>query len=221
MIQIKAGQASALLATMIRESQTGIASSTESIVEETTTMDSRSGKLLVCPVDDVLLGSVQALRDAIKPVGFCPPAIHSRIFFSRMLAQFARGSFSLPLGSPSPKSGRLPSCFSSLRMPTRCCQLCRRLYVPPMLIVLDWAGLNVVPTDAHPSALHSKICPVTYLVPELIIELTFYKCLLQKEVTGPLTMPNANFSARLSRPTLKEDRREEQPILAINAKSLS
>ena len=90
-----------------------------------------------------------------------------------------------------------------------------------MLIVLDWAGLNVAPTDAHPSALHSKICPVTYLVPELIIELKFYKCLLQKEVTGPLTMPNANFSARLSRPTLKEDRREEQPILAINAKSLS
>ena len=66
-----------------------------------------------------------------------------------------------------------------------------------MLIVLDWAGLNVAPTDAHPSALHSKICPVTYLVPELIIELTFYKCLLQKEVTGPLTMPNANFSALL------------------------
>ena len=60
---------------MVKESQTEIPSTTESIVEEeTTTMDARPGKLLVRPVNDGLLGGfdetvcqrpVPVLRDAI------------------------------------------------------------------------------------------------------------------------------------------------------------
>ena len=53
---------------------------------------------------------------------------------------------------------------------------------PPMPTVP--AGLNVAPTDAHPSALHPKVCPATCICPAELNTIIFYT----EGSTGPLMM---------------------------------
>lgn len=154
---------SELIAAMLKESQTeelDVAAATETtFVEDTTQLDSRSGKLLSRPVDDGLLGEVKsgfqsldevgeeaiqqrplpALRDAIKP-GFCPP-VRSRTFL-RVLAQFAGGA------------ACADQCVSDADCvgPTRCCPgECGSTCTHPVLLptpLLPKPG--ACPAAAHP-----------------------------------------------------------------------
>jgi hypothetical protein len=153
---------SELIAEMLKEvklEELDLEMATEtSDVEDTTPLDSRTGKLLARrPVDEGLLEEVKngfqsldddqtvqqrpvpALRDAIKP-GFCPP-VRSRTFL-RVLAQFAGGA------------ACADQCVSDADCagPTRCCPgECGSTCTHPVLLptpLLPKPG--ACPAAAHP-----------------------------------------------------------------------